>query len=292
MHVHVNGTLVPEAEALISVFDHGFLYGDGVYETMRVYGGVVFLLQQHLMRLMNSASLIGLDLEDNLPLFAPQAYETIEANSLKEAYLRLTVSRGKGPLGLDPALCPAPTVVIMAMPFNKYPASFYSKGLKAAIVRTRKNLSTALNPQIKSLNFLNNVLAKAEAVQLGVNEALLLNSRGRLTEGTVSNLFFAKDGVLCTPSLKSGILDGITRSTVLQLAKKEGLKVKQGSFTPKDLYQAEEVFLTNTTMEVVPVSQVDETRFPVGPVARLLRKAYRREVKDYIKKWHERQYRD
>ncbi len=282
MYVCLNGKIVPSKEAVVSVFDHGFLYGDGVYETLRVYDGVIFELEEHLQRLFRSAILIGLNIPLEINALKVSIYETLIANTLRNAYIRLTVSRGRGDIGLDPDLCAEPTIVIIVQEFKEYPKAFYEKGISLIIAETRRNLKEALDPRIKSLNFLNNILAKIEAKKRGVYEALMLNIYGKLTEGTISNLFFYKDSILCTPSLDCGILDGITRGLVIDLAKRENLRVKEGKFRIEDLYSAEEVFLTNTTMEVMPVSKIDDQKYAVGDIAKLLRKAYRQEVKAYV----------
>lgn len=282
MRIYLNNKLVSRAEALVSVFDHGFLYGDGVYETMRAYDGVIFMLEEHLMRLHRSASMIGLTVPLDMDRIKEAIYDTMSANSLKNAYVRLTVSRGYGPIGLDPDLCEAPTFVIIAEELKDYPKAYYEKGISAIISGTRRNLKEAINPRIKSLNFLNNILAKIEAKKAGSYEAIMVNAAGHLAEGTISNLFFSLDDVLCTPSVECGILDGITRNIVLDLAGREGFRVKEGEFTKDDLYGAREVFITNTTMEVMPVSQVDAVRYSVGDLARLLHKVYRGEVRAYV----------
>lgn len=282
MYVYLNGRLVPRSEAVVSVFDHGFLYGDGVYETLKVYNNVVFMLDEHLRRLFRSASLIGLDIPGNADSIRLAVYETLTANALKNAYVRITVSRGHGPIGLDPDLCTVPTLVVIADDFKDYPKAFYENGVRLIIPRTRRNLREAINPQIKSLNFLNNILAKIEAKQAEAYDALMLNVSGHLAEGTVTNAFFLQDDVLCTPSVECGILDGITRGIVLDLARREGLTVKEGFFTKEDIYGAGEVFITSTMLEVMPVSMVDDRRFEVGRTARLLLKAYRQEVKAYV----------
>jgi branched-chain amino acid aminotransferase len=273
---------VPAKEAVISVFDHGFLYGDGIYETMRVYDGVIFMLDEHLRRLYRSASLIGLTVPLDTDSLKTSIYDTLMANSLKNAFVRLTVSRGYGPIGLDPDLCPEPTIVIITQEMKDYPKSFYEKGINLIIPDTRRNFKEAINPQIKSLNFLNNILAKIEAKKKGAYEVIMLNVYGKLTEGTVCNVFFFKDGVLCTPSLECGILDGITRRVVIDLALRDGLKVKEDEFTKEYLYSAEEVFITNSTMEVMPVSKVDDQKYAVGNITKLLHKAYREEVNAYV----------
>jgi branched-chain amino acid aminotransferase len=282
VYVYLNGKIVPSKEAVVSVFDHGFLYGDGIYETIRVYDGVSFKLDEHLHRLFRSASLIGLTIPLGIDPLKVSLYETLIANKFRNAYIRLTVSRGRGAIGLDPDLCTGPTVVIIVEELKEYPKTFYEKGITLIIAETRRNLKEAIDPRIKSLNFLNNVLAKIEAKKRGVYEALMLNVYGKLTEGTISNIFFYKDGVICTPSVDCGILDGITRGIIIDLAKREDLKVKEGKFKKEDLYAAEEVFITNTTMEVMPVAKVDDQSYAVGSMAKLLRKVYRQEVKVYI----------
>lgn len=281
MYVYLNNKPVPKSEAVVSVFDHGFLYGDGVYETMRVYDGVVFMLEEHLVRLYRSASMIGLDIPKDADQVKAAVYETLAANSLEDAYLRITISRGYGPIGLDPELCKAPTFIIIAEELKDYPRSFYENGIKAIIAETRRNLRTAINPQIKSLNFLNNILAKIEAVKKDAYEALMLNASEHIAEGTISNVFFFRDDVLHTPALECGILDGISRRLVLEIAVREGLQIREGFFQRDDIYGAKEVFLTNSTMEVMPVCQVDDARFGVGDIALLLGKAYRDEVMAY-----------
>ncbi|MDI6890121.1 MAG: aminotransferase class IV [Thermodesulfovibrionales bacterium] len=282
MQVHLKGRLVPVKEAVVSVFDHGFLYGDGVYETMRVYEGVTFMLDEHLRRLYRSASMIGLTIPLEMDSLKTSIYDTLIANSLKNAFVRLTVSRGHGPIGLDPDLCPEPTIVIIAQELKDYPKSFYEKGISLVIPETKRNLMEALNPRIKSLNFLNNILAKIETKKRGAYEAVMLNVYGKLTEGTISNVFFYKDGILCTPSLECGILDGITRGVVIDLALRDGLGVKEGEFTKEDLYPAAEVFITSTTLELMPVSKVDDQKYAVGNITKLLHKAYREEVNVYV----------
>lgn len=282
MQVYLNGKLVPTKEAVISVFDHGFLYGDGIYETMRVYDRVTFMLDEHLKRLFRSASLIGLTIPFDTDYLKTAIYDTLMANALKNAFVRLTASRGYGPIGLDPDLCLEPTVVIIAQEMKDYPKSFYEKGISLIIPETRRNFRGAINPQIKSLNFLNNILAKIEAKKRGTYDAVMLNVYGKLTEGTISNVFFYKNSILCTPSLECGILDGITRGIVIDLALRDGLRVEESEFSKEDLYSAEEVFITNSTMEVMPISKVDDQKYAVGNITKLLHKAYREEVNTHV----------
>jgi branched-chain amino acid aminotransferase len=262
MWIYLNDRFVDQKEAVVSVFDHGFLYGDGVYETLRSYGGRFFMLRPHLARLQRSASLIGLELPIPLDEWPPLLRETLARNELRDAHLRITVSRGEGELGLDPALCRQPTLVIMARPLVRYPDRLYEEGVGLAIATVRRNLITALSPRIKSLNFLNNILAKQEAAKAGAFDALMLNAEGLLTESTTSNFFFVREGRIYTPSIDCGILDGITREVVLTLAKEAGIQTEEGRYPAETLARAEEAFLTNTSMEIMPVCSID--RQPVG----------------------------
>lgn len=257
MWIYLNDKFVPQEEAVVSVFDHGFLYGDGVYETLRAYCGRVFKLAEHLARLERSASRIQLHLPAGPGQLTDLVQEALRRNQLSDSYLRITVSRGAGEIGLDPALCKAPTLVIIAKPFQPYPESIYAEGVSVIVARTRRNLPEALPPQVKSLNFLNNILAKMEAKAAGAHEALMLNHRGDVTEGTTSNVFTVQEGRLRTPSVECGILDGITRELVLQLASELGIPSEETRLTVEDLIRAEECFLTNTTQEVLSVTRVD-----------------------------------
>ncbi|PKL52466.1 MAG: branched-chain amino acid aminotransferase [Nitrospira bacterium HGW-Nitrospira-1] len=284
MRIFLNKKIVPEPEAVVSVYDHGFLYGDGIYETMRAYNGVVFMLDKHLERLGRSASLTKLDIPET-GFIKDAVSMTMEANKLSDAYIRVTVSRGKGAIGLDPALCKEPTFVVIAEHFKKYPEHLYSSGVKLVIAKTRRNLVFAINPKIKSLNFLNNIFAKMEAKERGAYEAIMLNAEGLIAEGTVSNIFFVKDNVLCTPAPEVGALDGITREVVINLAKKNGVKVSEGEYYPDDLFNASEVFFTNTTSEIMPVSQVELIDYKVGDVTKSLHMLYKEEVSAYIKNY-------
>ena len=282
MYIFLNKTIVPESEAVVSVYDHGFLYGDGIYETMRAYSGVVFMLEKHLERLARSASFMKLALPET-GFITDAVCRAIEANKLSEAYVRVTVSRGKGPIGLDPALCKEPTFVVVAERFGEYPEHLYRDGVKLIIAKTRRNLVEAVNPKIKSLNFLNNIFAKVEAKERRAYEAIMLNAEGLLAEGTISNIFFVKDNLLCTPAAEVGVLDGITREIVINLAKKSGLRVSEGEFCPSDLFSASEVFFTNTTSEIMPVSQVELIAYKVGEVTKSLHALYKGEVAAYMK---------
>lgn len=283
MVVFLNKGLVDADSAKVSVYDHGFLYGDGIYETMRAYEGVVFMFERHVERLSRSASLIRLSIPDS-GFIRDAVYATIRGNGLANAYVRITVSRGRGPIGLDPGLCRTPTFVVIAEPFKEYGEELYRDGVRLVIAETRRNHALALNPRIKSLNFLNNIFAKMEAVDKGAYEAIMLNPDGYIAEGTVSNIFFVRGGILCTPSEDVGILDGITRGLVISAAKKEGIPVDEGLFLPGDLYGASEVFFSNTTGEVMPVSRVDGVIYKVGEITAAIHKAYREVVADYIRR--------
>jgi branched-chain amino acid aminotransferase len=286
MLVYLNGAFVSKEEAKVSVFDHGYLYGDGIYETLRAYDGMLFHLEGHLERLQHSADSIALRLPMPLEGIGQALYDTVTANQLRDAYVRIQVSRGPGEIGLDPALCSAPTTVIVAKQFHPYPEKLFAEGVPVAIVKTRRNHPLALDPSIKGTNFLNNILAKIEAIRANVYEAVMLNWEGHVAEGTVSNIFFVKDGVLFTPSLQTGILKGVTRTLVLDLARKEGIQTREGLIQPAELTAADECFITNTTVEIMPVTRIDDK--PVGsgkpgPIFAQLLKAYKNEVQQCLK---------
>ena len=261
MWIYHNDRFVKDEEAVISVFDHGFLYGDGVYETIRSYGSRIFMRDQHLARLRRSAEAIGLTIpipEHRWPALLHEAMARNDVgNERADAYLRITISRGTGDIGLDPSLCPTPTVVIMAKPLHPPSPEHYRVGVKLIVANTRRNLPSALSPQIKATNFLNNILAKREAIAAGAFDSILLNWESHVTECTVSNLFFVRTGRLCTPALACGLLDGITRDIVINLARESQIPVDEGYFGVEAIHQADECFLTNTSMEVMPVAMVD-----------------------------------
>ncbi len=276
--IYLNDRFVPHEEAVVSVFDHGFLYGDGVFETLRASRGRILMLAEHLARLERSASRLHLKLPISLEQFADLIQASVDRNQLQEAYIRVTVSRGTGEIGLDPALCKTPTLVIIAKPFVPYPESLYSNGIAVAVVRTRRNLAQALPPEVKSLNFLNNILAKIDALAAGADEAIMLNYRGELTEGSTSNIFVVNAGQLRTPAMACGLLDGVTRGVVLELAKDLPIPSEETVLGTADLYAAEECFLTNTTQEVLPVTKVDGRMVGdgrPGPITARLRASYR-----------------
>ncbi len=257
MQIYLNGRFVPEHEAKVSVFDHGFLYGDGIFEGIRAYFGRVFKLKEHLDRLFDSARTITLDIGVSKSEMQEIVLETLRRNNLSDAYIRLVVSRGKGDLGLDPNKCPKAGVICIADKITLYPESLYQAGLEVKTVATRRNNVDSLNPRIKSLNYLNNILAKIEAHQAGVMEAVMLSQEGYVSECTGDNIFIVKKGALVTPPIYAGILEGITRNTAMELAQSAGIPVKEEMFTRHDLYTADEVFLTGTAAEMIPVIKVD-----------------------------------
>lgn len=262
LQIYLNGTLVPKEKAVLSVFDHGLLYGDGVFEGIRAYNGRVFRLKEHLDRLYRSAQAILLDIGMTADQMEGAVLQTLRANDLRDAYIRLVVTRGVGDLGLDPKKCPRPTVFIIADKIALYPKECYTQGLEVNTVSTRRNSSQALNPNIKSLNYLNNILAKIEAGVSGAREAIMLSLEGYVAECTGDNIFFVKGHRLVTPPSAAGALEGITRGAVMALATTVGLGVEERLFTTFDLYTADEVFLTGTAAEVIPVVQIDAR--PIG----------------------------
>ncbi len=281
MLVYLNGRFVPKEEATVSVFDHGFLYGDGIYETMRAYSGRFFHLDKHLDRLRCSADAVSLKLPLPLEKIRDVLHEALTVNNIQDAYVRIQISRGPGEIGLDPALCPEPTTVVVARYLKGYPPEYYEKGVSAAVVQTRRNHPLALDPAIKGTNFLNNILAKIESIKAGAYEGIMLNWEGFVAEGTISNIFMVKNGVLQTPHLRTGILEGVTRGLVLELARKENIAVKETVFTPRELLDAEECFITNSTIEIMPVTAVDGKKIgkgAPGPRTKVLMKSYKNEV--------------
>ncbi len=255
--IYLNGKYVSEEEAKISVFDHGLLYGDGVFEGLRSYNGRIFKLDEHLIRLYNSAKAISLEIPLKFEEFKNAVIETVRKNNLKNSYIRIVVTRGVGDLGLDPRKCKVPTVFIIASKIQLYPESIYEKGIDVITVATRRNLNESVNPQIKSLNYLNNILAKIEANNSGATEGLILNQFGYVSECTGENVFIVKKNSLITPPLSAGALGGITREVVMQIGEKIGLKVKEENMTRYDIYTSDECFLTGTAAEIVPVAKVD-----------------------------------
>lgn len=277
--IYLNGEYVPKAEARVSVFDHGFLYGDGIFEGIRAYAGRVFKLDEHLKRLYESAKAILLDIPLDPAEMKAAVLETLRRNQLSDAYIRLVVSRGPGDLGLDPRRCSKPTVIVIADEVALYPPEVYEKGLELASVSVRRTSPEALNPAIKSLNYLNNILAKIEANQRGLAEVLMLNQQGWVVEGTGDNVFIVKDEVLITPPPYVGILNGITRQAVLKLAREMGMTCREDVFNLFDVYNADECFLTGTAAEIVPAVRCDGRVIgsgTPGPVTLKLTEAFKR----------------
>ena len=257
LKVHINGELVDKQDAKISVFDHGLLYGDGVFEGMRSYAGNVFRLEEHLERLWQSAAAIQLEIPVSKQEMAAAVMETLSANDVQDGYIRLLVTRGVGTLGLDPNRCEQPQIIIITDLITLYPDEFYRDGMEIVTAKTIRNHPQALDPSIKSLNYLNNILAKIEGLEAGCVEALMLNHLGEVAECTGDNIFIVRDQDLITPPFEAGILHGITRATVMQLASDDGIPVVESTITLDDLYGADECFLTGSAAEVVPVIKVD-----------------------------------
>lgn len=281
MKIYLDGALVDSAEAKISVFDHGLLYGDGVFEGIRLYGGNVFRLEQHLERLEYSAKAILLTMPWSRKELADAVCETCRANQLKDAYIRLVVTRGVGDLGLSPWLCKKPSVFIIADKIALYPAKYYVEGLEIVTVPTRRVNPAALSPAIKSLNYLNNILAKIEAKQFGALEAIMLNDQGFVAECTGDNIFIIHKGKIFTPAAQQGALKGITRDAVFDLAAELNIPIEQHDLTRYDVWNADEVFLTGTGAEVIPVVKLDGRQIgdgKPGPIFLRVLEAFRRLV--------------
>ena len=257
MKIYIDGKYYDERTAKISVFDHGLLYGDGVFEGIRAYHGRVFKLKEHIDRLFYSAKAILLEIPMTHAEIMRATVETCRKNKLRDGYIRLLVTRGVGTLGLNPRSCVRPSVIIIADKIQLYPPALYKKGMDIVTVATTRNLHSAVNPAIKSLNYLNNILAKIEANNAGVEEAIMLNSEGYVAECTGDNIFLVKGDTLLTPPLSAGALYGITRGTVIELAEASGLKVSEPNLTRYDVFNADECFLTGTGAELIPVVKVD-----------------------------------
>lgn len=273
LKIYISGKFYDKQDAKISVYDHGFLYGDGVFEGMRSYGGRVFRLTQHLERLWASAKAIWLAIPMSQEAMAQAVYQTLQINGIQDGYIRLVVTRGAGALGLDPNKCSDPQVVIIADHIQLYPREMYEKGLEIITASTIRNHSAALSPRIKSLNYLNNILAKIEGLQAGCVEALMLNAKGEVAECTGDNIFIVRKGTLMTPPIDAGILEGITREAVIELAQADGLPVQQIALTRHDLFIADECFLTGTAAEIIPVVKLDSRVIgsgQPGPITRQL----------------------
>ncbi|MDD1731679.1 MAG: branched-chain amino acid aminotransferase [Methanosaeta sp. NSM2] len=275
--IYLNGRFVPEEQATVSVFDHGFLYGDGVFEGIRAYDGRVFRLEDHVQRLFDSAQAIMLSIPLSQKEMCEAILETLRKNNLRNAYIRPIVSRGYGDLGLDPNKCPKPTVIIIAVDWGAMYGDLYEVGLTAISVAVRRNSPDSLPPNIKSLNYLNNILAKIEANVKGGNEAIILDSRGLVSEGSGDNIFVIKEGQIFTPHTISN-LKGITRAAVMELAEIKGNPIQEKEMGLFDLYTADEVFVTGTAAEVAPVTKVDGRVIGTGkpgPITKELMAAFK-----------------
>lgn len=255
--IFLNDQFVKKEDAVVSVYDHGFLYGDGVFEGIRAYGGNVFRLDEHLTRLYDSAKSILLTIPYTKEEMTNIIVETLRQNNLKDGYIRLVISRGVGNLGLDPRSCVKPSVIAIAEPLRIFPKELYETGLEIVTVATRRNRSDVLSPMVKSLNYLNNILVKIEANLAGVPEALMLNDQGYVAEGSADNIFIVKNNKLLTPPGHVGALVGITRNAIMDIARRKGYEVVEAVFTRHDVYTADEVFLTGTAAEVIAVNKVD-----------------------------------
>ncbi|MBV9274406.1 MAG: branched-chain-amino-acid transaminase [Verrucomicrobia bacterium] len=264
LKIYIDGVFYEQSEAKISVFDHGLLYGDGVFEGIRFYHDRVFRLDEHMNRLWDSAKAIALEMPISRSELIAATLETIRQNDLHDGYIRLLVTRGVGSLGLSPDSCRRPSVVIIAATISLYPESLYQKGLTMVTCATRRTAPAALSPRVKSLNYLNNVLAKIEAQQAGAAEGIMLNEQGYVAECTGDNIFVVKNGLLLTPPVNSGILEGVTRQVVFELAQKNGFPIREQDLTRYDIFVADECFLTGTAAEVIAAVQLDRRTIGTG----------------------------
>src|SRR4051794_33128335 len=264
LQIYISGQLYDKEDAKISVYDHGLLYGDGVFEGIRSYGGKVFRLDEHLERLWDSAKAIWLEIPMTREAMAKAVIDTLKVNKIDDGYIRLIVTRGAGTLGLDPNRTSNPQVIIITDKISLYPQELYEKGLEIITVSTQRSHSAALSPRIKSLNYLNNILAKIEGLQAGCIEALMLNHKGEVAECTGDNIFLVRKGELWTPPLEAGILDGVTRDAVIEVARNAEIEVRETPLTKHDVYIADECFLTGTAAEIIPVVKVDSRTIGTG----------------------------
>src|SRR5262245_9356123 len=279
LKIYISGKFYDKENAKISVYDHGLLYGDGVFEGMRSYGGKVFRLKQHLERLWASAKAIWLKIPMSHEEMAKAVNETLATNGIKDGYIRLVVTRGAGALGLDPNKCSDPQVIVIADHIQLYPKEMYENGLEIVTASTIRNHSAALSPRIKSLNYLNNIMAKIEGLQAGCVEALMLNAKGEVAECTGDNIFIVRKGVIQTPPIDAGILEGITRDAVIELAAEMKVPLQQIALTRHDIFIAEECFLTGSAAEIIPVVKLDSRVVgdgKPGPITKKLTERFHR----------------
>lgn len=282
LKVSIGGKFYDKADAKISVFDHGLLYGDGIFEGIRSYAGRIFRLERHIDRLFESGRAIQLEVPMSRAELAQRVVDTLAINNIQDGYVRLVVTRGAGSLGLDPRKTTDPQVIIIADSISLYPAELYEHGLKIITAGTMRNHPSALNPRVKSLNYLNSILAKIEGTNAGCLEALMLNHKGEVAECTGDNIFVVRAGAVHTPSIDAGILEGITREAVIELAREAGLQVVERTMDRHDIYTADECFLTGTAAEVVPVVELDGRSIGIGqpgPITRDLGARFHRLVR-------------
>jgi branched-chain amino acid aminotransferase len=283
LKVWIDGQLVEKADAKLSVYDHGTLYGDGVFEGIRVYSGKVFECKAHLDRLYASAQAVRLVIPYTAKQLEDSMYETVRVNNFKDCYIRLIVTRGAGCLGLSPLKCPKPGVVIIADTIELYPREMYEKGMAIITSTLTKNHPNSIPPRVKSLNYLNNILAKIEALDAGVPEALLLNQQGNVAECTGDNIFVVRNGEVQTPTTSDGILEGVTRGVILRLCRKMGIPCVEKTLQRYDIYTAQECFLTGTAAEVIPVTKIDGRPIgcgEVGATTRRLLEAFHKHIRE------------
>jgi branched-chain amino acid aminotransferase len=274
--IYINGKFFDKADAKISVFDHGLLYGDGIFEGLRIYEGRVFRLRQHLERLYDSAKAIKLEMPITFEQMMDATRNAVEVNQKKDGYIRLVVTRGAGSLGLDPRKASNPQVIIIVDDIKLYPQEMYDNGLTIVTASTIRNHPNSLNPRIKSLNYLSSILAQIECIEAGCIEALMLNHKGEVAEGSADNIFIVKRGVVKTPPPEAGILEGITREAVMELATKAGITVQQTALTRFDVYGADECFLTGTAAELIPVVKVDGRAIGTGKPGPITKRLHER----------------
>jgi branched-chain amino acid aminotransferase len=272
MKIYIDGKFCGKDEAKISVFDHGMLYGDGVFEGLRIYHGKVFRLREHIDRIFRSAQTIWLNIPHSKEEMMRLVDETVKVNNKKDGYIRLIVTRGEGSLGIDPSNCSNPSVIIIVGDIQLYPKELYEKGISVVTASTRRTPSDCLEPRVKSLNYLNNIMAKIEANQAGAIEAVMLNQQGYVVECSADNILIIKDGVLLTPAPHHGALDGITMRAVLEVARSIGMEAREADLTRYDLYSADECFMTGTGAEIMPVTIIDGRQIGAGVAGPITKK--------------------